>query len=300
MVFIGNMSAESNDLLSVMRARISDLKREGDWEGALSAAETLVGSTRDTYEFEPETLLNYISALEILANIYRDTGNQKKAQTEYTKVIDLLENHKGFYDRIGIAAANVASIMYDQEMVDEAKEYFKWSLENLEVADPPAPLEIAGVLNNLAFLYEEEQRYDEAESLFMRALKINSEQLGMNDVATADVCNNLGGLFYKNGKYDQAIEMHKLALTVRQDMLGEVDSDTAQSWGNLAIVHAANDNFEEAKECFEQALDILEKNPKSKLNDYATVNANFVLILRQSGHKDGIHILESSTKPLLL
>ena len=159
------------------------------------------------------------------------------------------------------------------------------------------PLETAGVLNNLGFLYENSNHLEEAEKLFLRALQINKDVLGDMHESTADVWNNLGGLYYRDGNFRQSLEMHNMALEIRQDVLGESHPDTAQSYGNIALIHAAQDDIEKAKQAFDSALKIMEKSSDADIHHYAIVSSNFVHTLKENGHpKDAAKIEKRTSK----
>ena len=291
------MPEENDDLIAMMRERVETQKEKRNWTEAESAANTTVDTFKERYDEDPEKIGDYARALEIKANLYRDLGDQNQAQELYGQIIDLLENSTSYQRICGRVGANLAIIYEDQEMLEDARNFYCWSLENFEVADPPMPLEMAGVLNNLAFLYERQHYLEEAEDLFMRALKINKQELGTKNESTADVWNNLGGLYYRSGKFPQALEMHKMALEIREDVLGKDHFDTAQSYGNLALAYAEVDKIDLAKESFDNALKILEKSKEEGIGDYAIISSNFVHILKELGHpKDAEKIEKRTTK----
>lgn len=285
------MSEDTQNLITMMEERIESLKAKGDWDGAVTTAMTTVQTAHENYELDPSTIGEYAYSMEILGNVCRDHSERQRAIDVYSDIIRLLENEEGYYLLKGRVSANLAIIHEDQEMFDEAKDYYKWGLHQLTKADD-SKLEQSGVLNNLAFLYEGENRYEEAEDLFLKALKLCHDELGSNHESTADIWNNLGGLFYKSKKFSRSLEMHKSALDVRKEVLGEGHEDTAQSWGNLAIVYVEMEDVDLAKECFNNALNILEQSSEARINDYATINANFVHILNEQGYSKEADAIE--------
>lgn len=279
--------------------RIQRLKNDGDWQAAQKSAENLVSSTLEDFQMDPETVGNYAYALEVLADLQRDRCQQQEASEVYSKIIDLLKESKEFCDVKGRAYANIAIINEDIGLFDEAKESYKWALHYFEATEPQESLEVAAILNNLAFLYESENRFDEAEALFLKALKIYNDEYGSEHQFTANVWNNLGGLHYKNRKLTKALEMHKMALDTRIRVLGDTDIDTAQSYGNLAIVHAEMEDLDDATACFNAALNILENSPQADLSSYATVNSNYVHILKKQGHEQEAELVEKRISKFL-
>ncbi len=277
------MSTVTQSFIEMMEGRVEALKAKSDWSGAQTTAATTVDSAREQYDADPTTVGVYAKAVEIQANVYRDYGDKETAQTLYSAIVDLLEDTFDYRALCGRVGANLALFYEEQELLEDAVNFYSWALENFENANPPEWGEAAGVLNNMAFLYENDGNIPQAEALFMKALQINNDNFGPNHEATADVWNNLGGLHYKAGKYAQSLEMHKLALDIRIETLGERHTETAQSWGNLALAYTALEDLDNAKNCFQSALTILESSSSANANDYATINSNYATVLRQYG-----------------
>ena len=285
------------DFIFVMRDRIETLIANGKWDEAKVSAESTLETFTEKYEQDSSHVGDYCRALEIRANLYRDQGEIEEAERLYTKIVELLRYTPGFPGVCGRVGANLAMIYEDKELLDEARSFYLWSLENLEITDPPLQVEMAGVLNNLAYLYETEHFLDKAEELFLRALSINKAELGKEHEATADVYNNLGGLYYRSENYGQALEMHKMALSIRKDALGKKHLDTAQSYGNIALIYAELEKIEIAKESFDSALKIMEKSDHPDVHHYAIVSANFSHVLKEQGHlKDAEKIAKRTSK----
>lgn len=293
------MAKERDDMILFIRDRVETQVQEGNWAEAEETANSTITTFKERYKRNPVKVGDYARALEIKANIRRDQGNKGAAKKLYCTVVELLRETEGYWNLCGRVGANLASIHEDDDEIEEARSFYQWSLDNLQYADPPMPLERAGVYNNLAYLYERDHHLDEAEQLFLHALEINQAELGPKDSGTADVLNNLGGLYYRSGEFSQALEMHKGALDIRKEALGVSHFDTAQSHGNLALAYAALENIDEAVKNFDYALKILEKSKESDITDYAIVSSNFIYTLRELGHdKDADKVEKRTTKYL--
>ena len=291
------MPEEHSDLIDIMNERVEAHKANGDWEGAENTATTTVETYLQRCQSDSTNVGDYARALEIKANLYRDQGKYNDAQQIYEGIVELLNENPNHPDVCGRVGANIALLCEEQELYDDAMNFYIWALENFDLANPKMPLETAGVLNNLAYLYENTQHLDEAEKLFLRALNINTEELGSDHESTADVWNNLGGLYYRSGNYAQALEMHNTALEIRRKTLGYDHPDTAQSYGNIALTHAAQDDIEKAKEEFDHALKIMEKSKDADVHHYAIISSNFVHVLKEIGHpKDAAKIEKRTSK----
>jgi len=191
----------SDDQIFIMRERIDTLIDEEKWEKAIDVAASTLETYTKKYEEDPdENLGDYTHALEIRANLHRDQGELEVAEEQYVKIVDLMRESQSYPEVCGRVGANLAMIYENRELTIEAMKFYVWSLENLVLVDPPKPLDIAGVNNNLAYLYEIEGYFDEAEVLFNRALTTYKDELGDNGTRVGDVYNNLGGLFYRQNK----------------------------------------------------------------------------------------------------
>ena len=96
-----------------------------------------------------------------------------------------------------------------------------------EKALGPDHPDVAGSLNNLAELYNEQGRYAEAEPLYKRALAIRERALGPDHPDVAQALNNLAGLYENQGRYAEAEPLYKRALAIRERVLGPDHPDVA-------------------------------------------------------------------------
>jgi tetratricopeptide (TPR) repeat protein len=88
-------------------------------------------------------------------------------------------------------------------------------LEIREKALGSAHPDVAGSLNNLASLYQDQGKYDTSEPLYKRALEINEKALGSAHPGVAASLNNLVLLYKAEGKYDDTEPLLKRALEIK-------------------------------------------------------------------------------------
>ena len=98
---------------------------------------------------------------------------------------------------------------------------------------------VAGSLNNLAGLYDNQGRYGLAEPLYQQALELRQELLGECHPHVADSLFNLGVLRYNQGRYPEALALLLEAEAIYLSSLGADHPTTQalQSW--LAATRAA-------------------------------------------------------------
>ena len=97
-----------------------------------------------------------------------------------------------------------AILDYKQGRHTDAETLFKRSLKIREKIHGAEHPEVALVLNNLAFIYENRGSYAEAEQFYKRSLKIFEKGLGQENPYTATALKTLGILYDKQERYAEA------------------------------------------------------------------------------------------------
>jgi tetratricopeptide (TPR) repeat protein len=93
--------------------------------------------------------------------------------------------------------------------------------------------QVAGSLNNLAYLYQSQGRYDEAEPLYRQALELRRELLGERHPQVATSLNNLAGLYESQGRYDEAEPLYLEALAMLAQAVGTDHPNFQTVFGNF-------------------------------------------------------------------
>ena len=89
-------------------------------------------------------------------------------------------------------------------------------------------LDIADLLQSLAYLYTTQGKYEQAESLYERALNILELSFGKEHPSVAQNRNNLAWIFFKQAKYKEAEKLYKKSLRIREKTFGKVHPDVAR------------------------------------------------------------------------
>ena len=79
---------------------------------------------------------------------------------------------------------------------------------------------MAGSLNNLASLYQDQGKYEATESLYVEALAMRQQLLGKTHPDVARSQWNLGVLYQQRGSYYLAEVLYIQALAIAQSTLG--------------------------------------------------------------------------------
>jgi tetratricopeptide (TPR) repeat protein len=173
--------------------------------------------------------------------------------------------------------------LYKQGRYDEAIPLVERWLAIVENVLGPEDHNVATVLNNLAYLYEEKGDYTKAEPLFQRALAINEKALGPQHPDVAQSLNNLGTLYYNQGDYAKAEPFLQRALAVDEKALGLQHPFVATYLNNLAALYFDKGDYVKAEPLYQRALAIREKTLGPEHSDVARLLNNLAELYRAKG-----------------
>jgi tetratricopeptide (TPR) repeat protein len=150
----------------------------------------------------------------------------------------------------------------------KAEEYYGQALNDyrlLAEQNPQAWLSsVAGVLNNLAVLQQNNNKYDEAEKKFIEALNIYRKLVIENSkiflFEIAHTLNNLATLYNDQYKYTDSIENFKNALEVYRKLANSDPKKylpyVAGALNNIAITQYYLHRFSEAENSYQEGLSV--------------------------------------------
>jgi len=224
------------------------LKGKYAWDKTQSLEETKIA--QGLLEKATELDENLIAAKRIIANIYRDFGEIKKAKelhlealAQAEKIGDKKEIAHGYrlagyyhaddqeYDQayeyfkksmkvfeeindqegIGYVLNAFGNTKFQEDKPDEALKYFKDFLAIGETLDDKYSM-IAS-LNNISLIYMRRDNHDEAIDYLNQALKF-SREIGMSKGEALNL-QNIGWNYQRSGRPSTAIEYYKQALAIR-------------------------------------------------------------------------------------
>jgi CHAT domain-containing protein/Flp pilus assembly protein TadD len=128
-----------------------------------------------------------------------------------------------------------------------------------EKALGPDHLDVALVLNNLAWLYGVQGRYAQAEPLYQRSLAIREKVLGRYHPDVAQSLNNLAELYRKQDRYADAEPLYQRALAIWEKALGPHNPNVATALNNLALLYDTQGRYTDTEPLYQRALAIEEK-----------------------------------------
>jgi CHAT domain-containing protein len=120
-------------------------------------------------------------------------------------------------------------------------------------------LEVADILNDLAWEYREMGDYERALPLFQRSLIITQKLLGEENFDVATTMDNIADVYRLEGDYAHALPLCQRGLEIRQKVLGQDHPDVADSLVSLAaIYHGLHDERRALSQC-QRSIDICER-----------------------------------------
>lgn len=276
------MDSTKLTLLTILRDRVAHLCAEGNITEALHAATAAVLKAEQELSSDLDSIEVFALVLEVRGDLYRQLGEAENARDDYRQAIDQLNNRLDLAEQLGRLHAALGAVHDDLENFERAIHHWEVAISYFEKTQPPSPMMIAALSNNIAYLKKSLGDLDGAETSLLVALEIFHRELGPDDDETASVCNNLGALYHQVGHYEQAREMHLMALEARRKLYGENHPDTAQSYNNLALALSETGDPELAKDHFECAIDALSHCGAEIQHELVSVSENYIQFLQQS------------------
>lgn len=222
------------------------------------------------------------SALETLAEIYRQTGEFEKSESLYQEAIETAELCQTPVEQKARLQSGLATLYDFNQREEQAIPHYEAAIAAYEGMTPPHDDESAQIRNNLAMIYKSLRRYPLAERHYLMALETLEKVHGRTNERVAAVFNNLGSLYYTAGFAEQAKEMHLEALDVRIHVFGPDHPEVAQSYCNLATAcyelqdaTGTQQNYEKSLRIYEQNLDVSASSYEEAANDYISVLEEF-------------------------
>jgi tetratricopeptide (TPR) repeat protein len=291
---IGVATAQSDETVDALNARVEELYTAGRYGEAVSIAQRAVELAER--RFGPDHP-HVAQSLEKVATLYYKQGRHAEAEPLYRRALLVAEKALGAsHLDVGTLLNNLAVLLHTQGRYDDAEPLFKRALSVRETALGPDHRHVGTTLNNLAVLYAVGGRYAEAEAAYRRSLAIREKASGPEDPSVGESLNNLAMLFESQGRYDDAEPLLLRSLAIRQKAMGPIEPgmrlgpashDLAVTFNNLAGLYHTQGRYTEAKQAFTVIASLLETILGPSHPDVATALNNIAEVLRAQGrHSD--------------
>ena len=238
------------------------------------------------------------AVINVLANLYCDQDELKKAEELYnTVVLSFGKPLPGTGERkLDATRLEFSYWTQDDKLAEDGLAYigaFKKDLRQFE----PWFASLLSAYNGLGVLYVKLGDLSTAEKLFKQALEGKEKALGADTRVTAEVVNHLGALYTRNGEYDKAEQFLYRALGDLERVSGPDYMTTQLARHNLGLLHLQRNRLSEA----EKLLSLTTQYLESRLGPIhvMTLSAfhNQALLLRKQGRLgDARELLEKTIK----
>ncbi|RPI17295.1 MAG: tetratricopeptide repeat protein [Ignavibacteriae bacterium] len=227
----------------------------GKWLILIEIYENLILKIKKEKE---ECSEDYISSLNILGELYINTGQYNRAFELHQTSVKILKSYCGEEHPHYLNALNNLGLDYRLKgCFAESIKIFENVLEKQKDINNSL---YASALNNLANVYNETGNFEKAGILLEKAISIIKNIKGENDSEYARSINNLANLYSRLGKYTEAIPLHLQTIETFKKRFGEWHPKIAVSYNNLANVYGQTGEYEKACVLLEKAMDIREKS----------------------------------------
>ena len=186
----------------------------------------------------------------------------------------------------GAAINNLARLLTEMSLFDEAEPLLRRSLAIAEATYGPRDRRVAAALSNLAQLLKITQREDEAEPLLQRSLEIDEKSAGPDDPKTGVDLANLAKLLQDTNRSSEAEPLSRRAIAILEKKPGPNASDLAAAYNNLATLLYEKEEYKEAETLVRKALKIEEKTFGRNHAAVAASCSNLAEILEEEGETE--------------
>ncbi len=239
------------------------LRKEGNYAAAIVPAEraVTVAEKVEAVEMPAEYKLPVLpGALNLLAALYRLTGDYARAAPLLKRALALNEQAKGANDPALASPLNeIGALYYETGDYAQALTHFQRAYELLQKSKGPDDPATATALNNLALVYDAQNDFAQTETLMRRALAIREKALGPDHPDVAVSLSNLGGLYDELGDPGRAEPLFRRALAIREKASGPDHPDVATLLNNLGLLFKHKGDFTQAESYFNRSLAVGEK-----------------------------------------
>jgi len=244
--------AEPTDLAS-LRQRVGVLVGEGDQEGALRVAQTVVA--RVTALHGPDHLETARSLCDE-ANLHAAIGSYLEAQRLYTRALAIRESQLGPHDpSVADVLLASAEVLQVDSRHGDAIPLLQRAITIREDKLGPKHPGTADALNELGVCLFVKEEYNEAATVFERCLVIQEKTLGPMHPDTARALTNLGHVYRQRENYEKAEMLVVRAYGIFSEAFGKDHEVTVDSVDDMGLIWFLEGNYEGAEKCFGRVLE---------------------------------------------
>ena len=207
----------------------------------------------------------------LIADIFRDNGDNIKSNIHFNKILPLVNLSK---ENLQLIYFKKGGNFQNEGQIDSAQvNYEKSILVSEKIADK-FDLK-AKVHANLSGIYYLKEDYKKA--IEHSKIAANYQEILGNKEIEAGILNNLGGIYYMTGDYNEALSSFENALSIVGYGQEELQKRTrSSSYINIAYAYAGLNNFEKAFEFQDRYFSLSDSlNQELKYKEIAEIESKY-------------------------
>ena len=255
--FLFAQSAPPADSLKELMVEAHSKHVQGNYAESERLLKQVIASLENTPGSD-QLLLS--SALNNLAESYREDGKYANAEQLYLRSIELDEKYRPPGDATVSSSLNNLGLLYKQEgRYGEAEPLHIRALSLTTKAYGKDDVRVAITLNCLGSLYMAQGRYADAEPLAVRSLQIRQKLLPPDHPDIGTALNNLALIYFLEHKVSDARSMEEQAVRIDRNAWGNDASVVAVDLINLGDMNKSLGDDRAAESDYLEALRIQQK-----------------------------------------
>lgn len=199
-----------------------------------------------------EALVNQGNAAIIKGNYAAALTNLKKAQAEFTRLVENNDNDKLSKNGLARALATTGIVYTQQSNYFMALENYQKALKLYEATGDK--VSISKALNNIGIVYKSQLNYPKALEYLKQAHKLQSE---IGETNAAMTLTNIGVIYFESGKPNQALEYYNLAIQAFSNYPDPIGFALVNNY--LGDYYRDENNFSEAEKHYQKSLEFYER-----------------------------------------
>ncbi len=254
----GLLSYEQHARVAALRARLADVKLEGELGHSARASELLEGIVQDARLVDHPPLSAEVSFAVGSVNPFEDLERSEEALSDAF----WLAQSNGQAGLAVDAGTALVHLVGDLQLRFEDGMAWVRHTQALIEREAMGGRRHAWLLNNHGNLLFRQSRFEEAATLISAALEFE----GLEDRDRASFLTNLGNIYYAAGDIAQAEPRYLQALSLRERSLGRFHPRLASTLLNLGHLYLTEERYGDARPLLERVLALEEQSgPRPRL-----------------------------------
>ena len=196
-------------------------------------------------------------AHEIIASLFKETGNLDYAILHYEKALAIYSKQNGEDSIESTSLYNLLGMTYQEKGdLDAAILYLDKAINTIYNQHKDENNIIAIIYNNLGQVWQDKGNLNKAIEYLNRSLDIWQNNSNDENAHVAIGLNNLGNAWIENGDLNKGIDYIEKALNINLKIFGEESKNVASNYNNLGQAWQDKKDLEKALEFIIKALKI--------------------------------------------